>query len=347
MAKSPTFQSSIKLPKKKGLAATLKRLQDNHPHLIVESLAGTGKTTTLVEGLKILRGQKSKFDPSPQQQAIWESIALSKEARTVCFVAFNKTIAEELQQRVPEGCNAMTMHSLGNRALYKAFGRLKLDNNRVDCILSDQIYHRGIWDLRKEKGPTIKAIKALVSLCKMNLLGRTPNGKGFSLDSEELQELASHYDVDLNGDSREVFEKTLAVLLHCTKVERDGCINFDDMIWLPVVLDLPVFRYDLLLIDECQDLNRCQQALARKAGSRLILVGDSKQAIYGFAGADTESIDRLYRELDKTVRGCQTLPLTVTRRCGRRIVKEAQRYVPDFEAHESCGEGKITYARFE
>ncbi len=84
-----------------------------------------------------------------------------------------------------------------------------------------------------------------------------------------------------------------------------------------------------------------------KAGERLILCGDEKQAIYGFAGVDSESMERMKQNLDATPQGCQVLPLTVTRRCGRAIVKEAQKIVPDFEAHESCGEGKISYSRME
>lgn len=41
-------------------------------------------------------------------------------------------------------------------------------------------------------------------------------------------------------------------------------------------------------------------------------------------------------------RGCAILPLTVTRRCGKAIVKEANKIVPDFKAHESNPEGRCT-----
>ncbi len=104
---------------------------------------------------------------------------------------------------------------------------------------------------------------------------------------------------------------------------------------------MPVQKFDVLCVDEVQDLNRCQQELIKRAGKRLILVGDSNQAIYGFTGADSQSMSRMTRELGMTPRGVQVLPLTVTRRCGRAIVKEAQRYVPEFEAHESNGVGMV------
>jgi superfamily I DNA/RNA helicase len=98
----------------------------------------------------------------------------------------------------------------------------------------------------------------------------------------------------------------------------------------------------MLLVDEAQDLNRCQQHLARKAGKRLIFCGDPKQSIYGFAGADCESMSRLERELGETPQGVRHLSLTVTRRCSKSVVKEAQKYVPDFSAFVDNPEGKVS-----
>ena len=100
------------------------------------------------------------------------------------------------------------------------------------------------------------------------------------------------------------------------------------------------------LVDEAQDLNRCQQQLAMMAGKRLILCGDPKQAIYGFAGADAESMSRMQKILEATERGCVHLPLTVTRRCGKAIVAEAQKIVPDFGYWETNPEGKISQAEY-
>jgi len=102
-----------------------------------------------------------------------------------------------------------------------------------------------------------------------------------------------------------------------------------------------------LLVDESQDLNRCQQELAKKAGKRLVFCGDPKQAIYGFAGADAKSMERLQEELQATPEGCVVLPLTVTRRCGKAIVTEANKYVPDFSAHENNPEGKVSKAKYQ
>lgn len=327
------------------LAATLKANKNRTfpPHLIIIARAGTGKTTTLVEGLKLIKGGKPKITPSPQQKDVWNSMKLSKDAKTVGFVAFNKSIANELEERVPQGCDAMTMHSMGFRAVKKHFeevltGNRAMNKFRVDDIISS-LLGKDIREIRRNEPDLIKGTKKLVSLCKMNLIGHR-DIKDLSYD--ELSALVSHYGIELNGSCEKVFKLVPQVLERCKQVDRDGCIDYDDMIWLPIVLGLDVFCYDLLLVDEAQDLNRCQQALALEAGNRLILCGDPQQAIYGFAGADSESMKRMEDTLSDSKYGCDTLPLTVTRRCGKAIVAEANKIVPDFFSHEDNGKGRIS-----
>lgn len=371
--------------KQEKLADRIRQMKDpgldTSPHLIVEALAGTGKTTTLVEGLSILKndwtcrrcggtgvssngmfcpscskGQRPKLVPSPQQALVWDEMQKSQgKVHTVGFCAFNKSIATELQQRVPEGCEASTIHSMGNRAVKRAFPNLTNDcveQYRTSNILAD-LLGKDIRELRRFKPNLVSGVEDLVSKCKQNLVGYSERYACVRLDGPDLdwestlQQLADHYTIELNGDREAVFDLVPKVLERCLDVNRDGKIDYDDMIWLPVALDLNVFRYDLLLVDEAQDLNRCQQALALKAGRRLILCGDKNQAIYGFAGADSESIPRMTQILSDSDRGCVVLPLTVTRRCGKAIVAKAQEIVPEFEAHESNPAGLVSLAKYE
>lgn len=337
-------------PPVKTLAQALapKNTSGTAPHVLVEALAGTGKTTTLVEGLKIVKGLPTKIKPSPQQAAVWDALAASRSAVNVAFVAFNKAIADELRDRVPQGCDAMTMHSFGNKAVRRAYPNVQMNEYRVSDIIC-RIMDTTPKDLRRMNPILLQATEKLVSLCKMNLVGSvstlTGDKKAFDWN-EELGALAAHYDIECNGSREKVFDLVPQVLEKCLDVANDGSMDFSDMIWLPIVMDLPIFQYDLLLVDESQDLNRCQQALAKKAGKRLVLCGDKHQAIYGFAGADDQSMDRMAEELAATDRGCIRLPLTVTRRCGKAIVKEAQKIVPQFEAHEGNPAGKISTALY-
>lgn len=309
------------------------------PHLIIIARAGTGKTTTLIEGLKRVKGFESKLTPSPQQATVWQQMELSKhEADSICFVAFNKSIATELQNRMPVGCSAMTLHSMGNKACFQAYGKLRLNQYRTQDLLAD-LTGIDTWEMRKKKQVMVSAVEDLVALCKQNLIGLQEMQENEW--EEALDTLSGYYEVEMNGSREEVYKYVPQILEACKNPQKDNCMDFNDMIWLPVVNNLPCCRYRVLLVDEAQDLNRCQQALAMKSGDRLILCGDPCQAIYGFAGADAESMNRMEEILTDTERGCVVLPLTVTRRCGKAIVEEAKKIVPDFEAFEHNAEGLI------
>lgn len=361
--------------------------QDNAPHLIVQARAGTGKTTTIVEALRRLfddwnckscngkgkllfsqeptvrpcedckgEGQFKPLVPSKQQEAIWKCIEQSKGlAKTVCFVAFNSSIATELKWRVPKGCDAMTLHAMGFKAIRNVFdlnsGDDSVDKYRVHKIIAE-ILDTPLAQLQLNQTEFLEATVELVSLCKQNLVDGS---------EEELDGIVEHHDISLNGKRDKVYDLIPRILKRCRNVTKDRCVDYDDMVWLPLQLSLLLVKYDLLLVDESQDLNRAQQCLAKRAGKRLVFVGDDKQAIYGFAGADSESMERLEKELSRTDpvtsgvnivlsndgRGCKKLPLTITYRCSQAVVRESQKTVPDIEAHPDNPEGKVNYLDFK
>jgi superfamily I DNA/RNA helicase len=87
------------------------------------------------------------------------------------------------------------------------------------------------------------------------------------------------------------------------------------------------------MVDEAQDLSPLRQMFAyAMAGprGRLVFVGDDRQAIYGFSGADTDSLTKIEQHLQ-----AKRLYLTSTFRCGKAIVAKAKELVPDYEAAES------------
>src|SRR6185436_4493025 len=106
-------------------------------HTVVIARAGSGKTSTIVEGFKYLpRGKKT------------------------LMVAFNKSIADELKQRAPSYVDVMTLHSLGYRAIRQTYGNVVLENTKcselVKTIIGDDW---DLWDLNQ-------SICKCVSLCK-------------------------------------------------------------------------------------------------------------------------------------------------------------------------------------
>lgn len=86
--------------------------------------------------------------------------------------------------------------------------------------------------------------------------------------------------------------------------------------------DLEGVDYDLLIVDEYQDLNACDLEVLRLIGERgcsIIAAGDDDQSIYSFRRAAPEGIRRFPDDYP----GCGDYALSITRRCGSRIIEWA------------------------
>lgn len=292
--------------------------RDGHGNLVVRARAGTGKTTTILEALA----------HAPEQNAL--------------LCAFNKRIAEELTAKLRNPrASAKTLHSLGFSFLRRAWTTLRVDEDRAWRIA------REMWArIARLKGDTrpIATISEtapdpiITAVVKLTALGK--NAAPFATH-EDLIDLANAYNIQPdNGWADEVTTEALAEVAHACMARaqhRDGSVDFDDMIYLPVVLKMTRPTYDLVVVDEAQDMNASQLMLARAVASgRVCVVGDDRQAIYGFRGADSNALDNLKGELQAA-----ELPLTVTYRCPALIVAAAAKLVPDYTAHESAPEGFV------
>lgn len=268
----------------------------------VDALAGTGKTSTICEGFYHV--------PFGIQ---------------VLMCAFNASIKKELDSRAPAGTEVSTMHSMGYKACRNAFPKLGQIDDRGDklsgYIKAEVGDDSETFDLRDN------LFKA-VSLCK-GYLAATP---------EEIDPILDRHEIDTCTESREGFATKIIKILNACKKDTSR-IDFDDMIWLPNVLGLKMPQYDMVMIDEAQDLNLAQINLALSSvrpGGRIISVGDQHQAIYGFRGADSNAIQNIVDRM-----GSKRLPLSVTYRCAKSIVQMAQTLVPEIEAAPNAEEGLV------
>lgn len=283
-------------------------------NLVVRARAGTGKTTTILEGIN---------------RAPEDSILLA---------AFNKSIATELNEKLSNPrAEARTLHSLGFAFVRRNWKRVKVKNGRRAWNLAEDAAEtvRSRHKLGPPTDPAISAIK------KMHTKAREVNP--WASDTGEVLDLAVRFDLLPNEDQGEWDDNALAeAALEAMEraAERTTEIDFADMIFLPLRNRWVKPWYDLVVIDEAQDMTVAQLALARGAcrrNGRLAIVGDDRQAIYGFRGADSGSLDRLKAELEAVECGLKT-----TYRCPQAIVALAQQYVPDFEAAPSAPEGFVT-----
>lgn len=283
--------------------------QSEDCNILINAVAGSGKTTTLLELLRMCQYK-------------------------TLFLAFNKSIQEEIQHRIDTGGlkqgKAMTIHSLGLSAIKKAYRRFKINNNKN-------------WDLLKQfqtkfkrelsNIPWNERVRLSYALMDMNDISR------MFLTNEYLEIKTQFLAMDKNlpdVDNMEDYWLEFAALRDAGYEVDIVEIDFNDMIYLPVIknLHIPINPY-YLMVDECQDLNLCQHTLIDNLINqgdihKWIAVGDRNQAIYGFSGAYSSSFD-IFSQKGNV---CE-MPLDICYRCSTDIIDSANEVYNVMEYHKS------------
>lgn len=266
---------------------------------IVIAVAGAGKSTTLEETAR-------------------------RVGRNYVALVFGRKNAAELKER---GMNARTFHSL----TFGAVLRHKRQKDPTDNKLLQLCDANMTGEDQKMYGAFIRR---LVSLGKNAGVGCLEIGS-----RENWLKLVEHHNLELD-DERATIER--AVQLAHELLEWSNAsplVDFDDMLYIAVRDGLNLPKFDYVFVDEAQDTNAIQRAILRKImypHSRVIFVGDPAQAIYGFRGADANSMDQLAEEFD-----CIELPLTVSYRCPRKVVEYARKWVSHIEAAPNAADGSV------
>lgn len=268
-------------------------------NILINSVAGSGKSTTLLNLLK------------------------ASEHRTL-IIAFNKSIQIELQTKIDElglrQGKALTLHSLGLSAIKTSVRRWKIEKNKN-------------WDLARQVQAKYKRQLSRVDFNEKIKISFTLNDlndcsrMNLTDDFDEIKALLLTMDKDI-VDSVLVRSMWEDLLLFREDSYTAPIVNIDflDMIYLPVKLglEIPISTY-YLFMDECQDFNKCQHKLLdtviQQTVKKWVAVGDRNQAIYGFSGANAKSFDLFLEKPGTTVE----MPLDICYRSDRKIIEEANK----------------------
>jgi len=256
--------------------------------------AGSGKTTTLVARIAWL-------------------VATGADPGTICAITFNRRAAEELAARLGE---ALVPLGLAPRAVrvrtFHALGREILDS----------------------AGAPVEPLVDRIRLLREIAPGAGPGGW------RRLDDAISRLKLDLGVSADEVAADPAAgpiaraFVAYERAIAATGGLDFDDL----VVRSLALLERDRrllehwrracahLLVDEVQDVDRCQLRLAlllAAPANRIFLVGDDDQSIYGWRLADVRRVLALADELP----GLRRVDLATNYRCPGPVVERAVRLV--------------------
>jgi len=283
-------------------------------NILIKAYAGAGKTTTIVEAVKLLPVDKQ-----------------------IMFLAFNKHIQVELKTKLPEHVRCYTTYGLGMSALKRKYGdRIQFDEFKADKLIQKKSKSWGLSEeLKSEEEVSIylNNVKKLCNLCRLTL----------TINPKYVPYVADRYDIPLTKPKD--IKRVLKVLDTMTNDRKT--FDYTDMIFLPAVDNsIWFFPQDYVFVDEVQDLNRCQIRIiekvlkknrtTKKLEGRLIAVGDFFQGIYGFNAADERSFE-WFEKFPNT----KVLPLSVSFRCSQAVIRKAQEIVPEIKALPDAPEGSV------
>lgn len=208
-------------------------------------------------------------------------------------------------------------------------------------LINDLVF--GVQSIRRD--PLMDRLRTSLKTETNNLLSKATDGdKGFvKNEAHDLLSKAKNFAVNpqtkelneqlvkimkqygMTGNTKEGADYTDAIIDVASQVlratlpdERSGKLgrvrDHDDTLWWTALHaeELRWPKYDVVLADEVQDFNVCQQIMLKKLsdfGARIVAVGDENQAIYAFRGADAGAFSALEKTLGQTSRGVEVRSL--------------------------------------
>jgi DNA helicase II / ATP-dependent DNA helicase PcrA len=263
-------------------------------HARVLAGPGTGKSATVVA----LLNQLLSPDDPPR----------------VRLLTFTRAASGELAQKVAEHPAAATQRP----STIHSFAISVLLRNEGAAEFPEPLRIADDWETEKIIHPTLGR-RTSINVRRLDRLFRELAAnwerleplEDAKIDPEERRRFLGAW-----GEHRDIFGYTL--LAELPNALREALMRHPDLKGLD---------YDLIVVDEYQDLNACDLELLHRIADRgvsLIGCGDDNQSIYSFRYASPEGIRRYPDDYP----ACNDYSLSITHRCGSRILAWAN-YVID------------------
>src|SRR5215469_13731490 len=249
-------------------------------------------------------------------------------------LAFNKKIADELQGRLPPNFKARTLNSIGHGAWIRSLNKpsVNLDARKlgklVTSVAKDMKVPLTSLQWEEVRDGVSSAMRA----------GLSPKDMGQPLVADTQENWEDYIDPADSGDFPMLYDIAWEVLNASIDLARAGHISFDDQIYCPTILGGAWEKYPRVFVDEAQDLSPLNHVMLDLCSiGPIAAVGDKRQAIYLFRGADSSSMETM-RRLRPT---WNDLNLTLTFRCPKAIVARQQSHAPGYRAAPANEEGRF------
>ncbi|SET19572.1 DNA helicase II [Thalassotalea agarivorans] len=274
-------------------------------HMLVLAGAGSGKTRVLVHRIAWLM-QVEQASP-----------------HSILAVTFTNKAASEMRARVESSVGGNThgmwigtFHGLAHRLLRMHFQEAKLPQSFQVLDSDDQV----------------RLLKRIIRTLNLDEKKWPAKQAAWYINGKKDEGLRPQH-IDAGYDPTE--QTFINIYKNYQETcDRSGLVDFAELLlrahelWLnnPILLAHYQQRFKHILVDEFQDTNAIQYAwlsLLGQQSSRVMIVGDDDQSIYGWRGAKVENIQRFLDDFS----GAKTIRLEQNYRSTGNILKAANQLI--------------------
>jgi len=306
---------------------------------IVISNPGTGKTITL--SLKVMRLLENGANPEKIL-----CITFTEKAKKEMFENIFQIAKGKFSDSVIMKLNIHTFHSFAYNYLIDA-GIVTGDvvgNNIMRFSILSSFEKNNAFNYSKDYIISTMVPKTENAMRYIKSFGITPD----KIDIESASSLIeSMYDGDRTSYTLDELKAFLMYFIDAYKNyenSKEGAVDYTDML-LMFIDKFHGKKFDYVLVDEMQDMNDLEATIAQMVGNNIFLVGDAKQAIFGFQGGSIKNFQ-------KFMKICETKLLSLNRRSCQQILDYSKSYflgrtqnkelfARELESFKSLGTGEI------
>ncbi len=320
---------SLKTNNINGNPAQLRAIEHGAGAACVIAGPGSGKTFVIIK--RVIRLIEKGVSPNQ-----------------ILVITFTKAAAITMQQRFIKETDSMypevlfgTFHSCFYQILKDSMPR----GDRTLTVVTESEKYNILLHVLRSMQSDIRKKRKLEMAVNGESFTDNQGTDDFEFDSETVKALLCEIS-KLKNDGRgaESADCNVPLKEYFTEIYKEydsimkdqSYIDFDDMVLMchdllsknPSLLEIYREKFNYILIDEYQDINKMQfevvKLLAGNNGN-LFVVGDDDQAIYGFRGSKPE----LMLGFKEFFPGAEEILLNVNYRCAKRILESSLRVIDE------------------
>ena len=321
------------------LSAEQQEIVDSKKDTIVVSNPGTGKTTTL--SFKVIKLLEDKVKPEDIL-----CITFTEKAKKEMFDAIYDRAKENFSDADIMKINIHTFHSFAYNYLLDAgliSGDIVGNNLMRFTILNSFDTNQA---LNYEKDYIINSIvpKTENSIRYIKSFGITPDKIDIKKATKVLEDIFDEKSSRYTLEELKAFLKYFIAAYQTYEESKGQAIDYSDML-LMFKEKFQGNKFQNVLVDEMQDMNEIEAEIATMVSENLFLVGDAKQAIFGFQGGSVKNFQKFMKTCDKKM-------LSTNRRSSQQILDYSKQhflkgtsdkasYEKELEIFRGLGDGDI------